>query len=133
MRFFLGCVSLWSAAVVPTGFRFLIRVGACSWCCAVSKTDEQAVSGSVLTGFVDLRHSKDKLSNKKVFCGCVRFLVRRGYTVGMRRVARLMKNSNLLVAVKRACQTTKSLQGDMSLAQPPRKPSGLSSGSGLGG
>ena len=49
-------------------------------------------------------------------------LVRQGYTVGTRRVARLMKNSNLLVPVKRACQTTKSLQGDRSLAQPPRNP-----------
>ena len=39
-------------------------------------------------------------------------LLRRGYTVGTRRVARLMKNSNLLVTVKRACQTTKSLQGE---------------------
>ena len=44
------------------------------------------------------------------------------YAVGTRRVARLMKNSNLLVPVKRACQTTKSLQGDRSLAQPARKP-----------
>ena len=34
-----------------------------------------------------------------------------GYTVGTRRVARLMKDNNLLVSVKRACQTTKSLQG----------------------
>ena len=39
-------------------------------------------------------------------------LLRQGYTVGTRRVARLMKANNLLVAVKRACQTTKSLQGD---------------------
>ena len=39
-------------------------------------------------------------------------LLRQGYTVGTRRVARLMKNSKLLVSVKRACQTTKSLQGD---------------------
>lgn len=39
-------------------------------------------------------------------------LQRQGYSVGTRRVARLMKNSNLLVAVKRACQTTKSLQGE---------------------
>ena len=39
-------------------------------------------------------------------------LLRQGYTVGTRRVARLMKDSNLLVSVKRACQTTKSLQGD---------------------
>ena len=39
-------------------------------------------------------------------------LRRQGYTVGTRRVARLMKEKNLLVSVKRACQTTKSLQGD---------------------
>ena len=39
-------------------------------------------------------------------------LLRQGYTVGTRRVARLMKDNNLLVSVKRAGQTTKSLQGD---------------------
>ena len=39
-------------------------------------------------------------------------LLHMGYTVGTRRVARLMKNSNLLVPVKRAGQTTKSLQGE---------------------
>ena len=39
-------------------------------------------------------------------------LVRQGYTVGTRRGARLMKENDLLVSVKRACQTTKSLQGD---------------------
>ena len=40
-------------------------------------------------------------------------LQRQGYTVGTRRVARLMKANNLWVAVKRAeTQTTKSLQGD---------------------
>ena len=38
-------------------------------------------------------------------------LRRQGYTVGSRRVARLMKANNLLVSIKRACQTTKSLQG----------------------
>ena len=37
-------------------------------------------------------------------------LLRRGYTVGTRRVARLMKEMNLLASVKRAGQTTKSLQ-----------------------
>ena len=37
-------------------------------------------------------------------------LVRQGYTVGTRRVARLMKAQNLLVSIKRAIQTTKSLQ-----------------------
>ena len=39
-------------------------------------------------------------------------LVRQGYSVGTRRVARLMKDNNLLVSVKRACRTTKSLQGE---------------------
>ena len=39
-------------------------------------------------------------------------LLRQGYSVGTRRVARLMKVNNLLVAVKRACQTTKSLQSE---------------------
>ena len=39
-------------------------------------------------------------------------LMRQGYTVGTRRVARLMKEKNLLVSVKRASQTTKSLQGE---------------------
>ena len=39
-------------------------------------------------------------------------LQRQGYTVGTRRVARLMKTNNLLVSIKRACQTTRSLQGD---------------------
>ncbi|MXV85498.1 IS3 family transposase [Candidatus Poribacteria bacterium] len=35
-----------------------------------------------------------------------------GHTVGYKRVARLMKEMNLWVSVKRACQTTRSLQGD---------------------
>ena len=39
-------------------------------------------------------------------------LVRQGYSVGTRRVARLMRENHLLVSVKRACQTTKSLQGE---------------------
>ena len=39
-------------------------------------------------------------------------LLRQGYTVGTRRVARLMKDNNLLVSVKRAGQTTKLLQGN---------------------
>ncbi|RKU28969.1 IS3 family transposase [Candidatus Poribacteria bacterium] len=38
-------------------------------------------------------------------------LVRMGYTVGYRRVARLMKSANLLVSVIHSCQTTKSLEG----------------------
>ena len=40
-------------------------------------------------------------------------LLRQGYPVGYKRVARLMKDNDLLVSVKRAeTQTTKSLQGD---------------------
>ena len=39
-------------------------------------------------------------------------LRRQGYTVGTRRVARLMKEKNLLVSIKRAGQTTRSLQGE---------------------
>ena len=39
-------------------------------------------------------------------------LLRQGYPVGTRGVARLMKDKNLWVSVKRAGQTTKSLQGD---------------------
>lgn len=35
-------------------------------------------------------------------------LLRMGYTVGYRRVARLMKSANLLVSIKHACQTTQS-------------------------
>ncbi len=38
-------------------------------------------------------------------------LLRMGYTVGYRRVARLMKSAHLLVFVKRSCQTTKSVDG----------------------
>ena len=40
-----------------------------------------------------------------------KLLVNQGYTVGYRRVARLMKAENLCVAVKRACQTTHSIDG----------------------
>ena len=39
-------------------------------------------------------------------------LVRQGYSVGTRGVARLMKENHLLVCVERACRTTRSLQGD---------------------
>ena len=39
-------------------------------------------------------------------------LQRQGYTVGTRRVARLMRENHLSVSVKRACQTTQSLQGE---------------------
>ena len=35
-----------------------------------------------------------------------------GYTVGYRRVARLMKSANLSVSVKRACQTTRSVNAE---------------------
>ena len=38
-------------------------------------------------------------------------LVKAGYLVGYRRVARLMKSANLSVAIKRACQTTHSTDG----------------------
>ena len=38
-------------------------------------------------------------------------LLRMGYSVGYTRVARLVREENLLVAVKRACQTTQSLRG----------------------
>ena len=34
-----------------------------------------------------------------------------GYIIGYRRVARLMKSANLLVSVKRSCQTTQSVAG----------------------
>ena len=44
-------------------------------------------------------------------------LMRQGYTVGTRRVSRLMKDNNLLVSVKRAAQTTRSLQEDRSVEQ----------------
>ena len=60
-------------------------------------------------------------------------LVRQGYTVGTRRVARLMKDNNLLVTVKRACQTTKSLQGEKPWSNRLENVEQLSSGSGLGG
>ncbi len=38
-------------------------------------------------------------------------LVRLGYPVGYRRVARLMKADYLTAAVKRACRTTQSMEG----------------------
>ena len=62
-----------------------------------------------------LRSEIEKLAGRYPKYGYRRItqlLLRRGYTVGPRRVARLMKESHLLVSVKRACQTTKSLQGD---------------------
>ena len=62
-----------------------------------------------------LRSEIEKLAGRYPRYGYRRItqlLLRQGYTVGTRRVARLMKANNLLVFVKRACQTTKSLQGD---------------------
>ena len=62
-----------------------------------------------------LRSEIEKLAGRYPGYGYRRItqlLLRIGYTVGTRRVAGLMKNSNLLVPVKRACQTTKSLQGE---------------------
>ena len=61
-----------------------------------------------------LRSEIEKLAGRYPRYGYRRItqlLQRQGYTVGTRRVARLMKANNLLVCVKRACQTTKSLQG----------------------
>ena len=61
-----------------------------------------------------LRSEIEKLAGRYPRYGYRRItqlLVCQGYTVGTRRVARLMKKSHLLVSVKRACQTTKSLQG----------------------
>ncbi len=62
-----------------------------------------------------LRSEIEKLARRYPRYGYRRItqlLQRQGYTVGTRRVARLMKANNLLVSVKRACQTTRSLQGD---------------------
>ncbi len=63
----------------------------------------------------DLRAEIEKLAGRYPRYGYRRIrqlLLRPGYTVGTRRVARLMKEKNLLVCVKRAAQTTKSIQGD---------------------
>ncbi len=60
-----------------------------------------------------LRAEIEKLSGRYPRYGYRRIrqlLLRRGYTVGTRRVARLMRTHNLLVAVKRACRTTQSSQ-----------------------
>ena len=62
-----------------------------------------------------LRSEIEKLAGRYPRYGYRRItqlLLRQGYTVGTRRVARLMKTNNLLVSVKRACQTTRSLQGE---------------------
>ena len=62
-----------------------------------------------------LRSEIEKLAGRYPRYGYRRItqlLLRQGYTVGTRRVARLMKKSHLWVSVKRACQTTKSLQAE---------------------
>ena len=59
-----------------------------------------------------LRDEIQRLASRYPKYGCRRItalLVRMGYTVGYRRVARLMKADNLRVAVKRVCRTTQSL------------------------
>ena len=58
-----------------------------------------------------LRDEIEKLSARYPKYGYRRItqlLLRMGYTVGYRRIARLMKADNLWVAVKRASQTTQS-------------------------
>ena len=62
---------------------------------------------------VSLRDEIHRLASRYPTYGYRRItemLVRMGYDVGYRRVARLMKADNLTVAVKRACRTTQSLQ-----------------------
>ena len=61
-----------------------------------------------------LREEVEKLCGRYPKYGyrrITKLLVNQGYTVGYRRVARLMKAENLCVAVKRACQTTHSIDG----------------------
>ena len=61
-----------------------------------------------------LRDEIEKLSARYPRYGYRRItqmLVRMGYAVGYRRVAKLMKANNLSVAVKRGCQTTESFDG----------------------
>ena len=61
-----------------------------------------------------LRDEIEKLSARYPKYGYRRItqlLLRMGYAVGYRRVARSMKENNLSVAVKRACQTTESFDG----------------------
>ena len=61
-----------------------------------------------------LRDEIEKLSARYPTYGYRRItqlLKRRGYDVGSTRVARLMKEQNLSVAIKRACQTTQSVAG----------------------
>ena len=72
-----------------------------------------------------LRSEIEKLAGRYPRYGYRRItqlLLRLGYTVGTRRVARLMRTHNLLVAVKPAGRTTQSSQDAKSLGQPPRKP-----------
>ncbi|MCE2395274.1 IS3 family transposase [Candidatus Poribacteria bacterium] len=62
----------------------------------------------------ELRDEREKLAARYPTYGYRRItqmLVRKGYAVGYRRVARLMKEENLLVTVKRGCQTTASVDG----------------------
>ena len=61
-----------------------------------------------------LRNEIEKLAARYPTYGYRRItqmLLRMGYSVGSRRVARLMKAENLSVAVNRACQTTQSVDG----------------------
>ena len=63
----------------------------------------------------DLREEIEKLCAEYPKYGYRRItqmLVRLGYTVGYRRVARLMKAENLFVTRKRICRTTRSLDGE---------------------
>ena len=61
-----------------------------------------------------LRAEIEKLATRYPTYGYRRItqlLVRMGYTVGSTRVGRLMREQNLPVAIKRACQTTQSVAG----------------------
>ena len=61
-----------------------------------------------------LRDEIEKLSARYPTYGYRRItqlLKRIGYAVGTTRVARLMKEQNLSVAIRRACQTTQSVEG----------------------
>ena len=61
-----------------------------------------------------LREEIEKLATRYPTYGYRRItqlLVRLGYTIGSTRVARLMREQNLSVAIKRACQTTQSVEG----------------------
>ena len=61
-----------------------------------------------------LRDEIEKLATRYPTYGYRRItqlLRRMGYAVGSTRVARLMSEQNLSVAIKRACQTTQSVKG----------------------